>query len=537
VVVRDVAYGQLPRAARVERHRRAAAWLERLDDGAPERPSARVDLLAHHWQAALRYARAAGRDDPALAERARVALRAAGDRAAILGAHQAAAGHYRAALELWPAGDPARPELLLRAGEAACEGEREGDELLTEARDALLGAGDRAGAAEAEVLLGRLAMERGQGERRAACHRRALALVAGAPPSRAKATVLRSTAMFHVMAGRPAEGIEAARQALDIAGPLGLRTLELGALGTIGAAQVTRGEQRGVSDLERAVAGFASLRSPRVATWRGNLAGAYVMVGDLERAFAAWARAATEAQRYGFTRQQRRFELARVAEWFWTGCWDRAVAAVDALQARSEQGKPHFMESLCRLWRARIRLCRGDPAGAVADARAALALARQAGDPHDQQPALGILSCALIAAGHPAEAETLLDELLASLRGSLLQPALGSGLAFALACLGRPVTALDAAGALPSPWLDAARALLAGDPGAAADAYARIGSRPDEARARLLDGQRLLAAGRPDQARAQLHRAAAFWRRVAATPLLREAEALAARTATHAGVR
>ncbi|HEX6673575.1 MAG TPA: BTAD domain-containing putative transcriptional regulator [Actinomycetes bacterium] len=425
VVVRDVAYGQLPRAARAERHRRAAAWLERLRDGA----------------------------------------------------------------------------------------------------------------AEAEVLLGRLAMERGQGERRAACHRRALELVAGAPPSRAKATVLRSTAMFHVMAGRPAEGIEAARQALEIAGPLGLRTLELGALGTIGAAVVTRGEQRGITDLERCVAGFASLCSPRVAIWRGNLAGAYAMVGDLERAFTAWARAAREAQHYGFTRQQRRFELAQVAEWFWTGRWDRAVAAVDALQARSERGNPHFMESRCRLWRARIRLARGAPDGAVADARAALALARQAGDPYDQQPARGILACALIAAGRAGEAEPLLDELLAGLRGSLLQPALGAGLPFALACLGRPVGVLDAAGALPSPWLDAARALLAGDPGAAADRYARIGSRPDEARARLLDGRRLLAAGRPDLARAQLHRAAAFWRQVAATPLLREAETLAAMTATHAGVR
>jgi len=116
VVVRDVAYGQLPRAARAERHRRAAAWLEGQGDGG-EQPSARVDLLAHHWQAALRYARAAGRDDPALAEHARAALRAAGDRAATLGANQAAARHYRAALELCPAGDPARPELLLRAGE------------------------------------------------------------------------------------------------------------------------------------------------------------------------------------------------------------------------------------------------------------------------------------------------------------------------------------------------------------------------------------------------------------------------------------
>jgi hypothetical protein len=194
------------------------------------------------------------------------------------------------------------------------------------------------------------------------------------------------------------------------------------------------------------------------------------------------------------------------------------------------------MEARCRLWRARIRLARGEPGGALADAEAALTLAREADDPYDRQPALGVMACALVAAGRPAEARAHLDELLASLRGELVQPALGIALGFAMACLGRPVEALDAAGACGSPWLDAARAVVAGDHGTAADTYARIGSRPDEARARMLDGQRLLATGRLDQARAQLHCAAAFWRQVAATPLLREAETLAARTATHAGV-
>ena len=45
VLVRDVAYNQLPRAARADRHRRAAEWLEALT---PDRAEDRAELLAHH---------------------------------------------------------------------------------------------------------------------------------------------------------------------------------------------------------------------------------------------------------------------------------------------------------------------------------------------------------------------------------------------------------------------------------------------------------------------------------------------------------
>ena len=78
-LVRDVAYGQVLRAERAGKHRRAAEWIEGL---APDRAEGRAELLAYHYRAALSFARAAGTEPPGLAARALGALRDAGDRAA-----------------------------------------------------------------------------------------------------------------------------------------------------------------------------------------------------------------------------------------------------------------------------------------------------------------------------------------------------------------------------------------------------------------------------------------------------------------------
>ena len=77
VLVRDVAYGQIPRSARAEKHRLVAQWLE----GLGERTEDRAEMLAHHYLSALEFARASGQATDALAEPARIALRDAGDRA------------------------------------------------------------------------------------------------------------------------------------------------------------------------------------------------------------------------------------------------------------------------------------------------------------------------------------------------------------------------------------------------------------------------------------------------------------------------
>ncbi|HEY2937920.1 MAG TPA: AAA family ATPase, partial [Gaiellaceae bacterium] len=55
ILVRDVAYGQIPRAQRAERHRLAAEWIEALG-----RQEDHAELLAHHYLAALDLAGAAG---------------------------------------------------------------------------------------------------------------------------------------------------------------------------------------------------------------------------------------------------------------------------------------------------------------------------------------------------------------------------------------------------------------------------------------------------------------------------------------------
>jgi len=77
---------------------------------------------------------------------------------------------------------------------------------------------------------------------------------------------------------------------------------------------------------------------------------------------------------------------------------------------------------------------------------------------------------------------------------------------------------MDGRGIAPSPWLEAARALAAGDPLAAADRYAAIGSLADEADARLAAARQLAGQGRPAEAEAQEAAARAF---LAATGLAR----------------
>jgi DNA-binding SARP family transcriptional activator len=514
VLVCEVAYGQIPRLERADKHRRAAAWLESL-------AAERSELLAHHYGRALELASAAGQDTGDLADRARLALRDAGDRVTGLGAHPTAARYYSEALTIWPDDDPERPDLELRAGAAYCLSEGAGEDLLTSARDGLLAIGDRERAAEAEAHLGLIAYF--QGRERSSHLDRALALVADLPPSHSKAVVLSHCMMHLLVADRNADAMQVAREGLAMARSLGDRDVEVDALGTIGATRVCLGDPGGVQDLERCIALCEADGSSRVISWQNNLAFSFALLGDLRRCFtvreAGWA----AAEHFGSARGLRWLELERAAECYWTGRWDQAIRIADLVAPDGEEGAQHYMECLCRLWRGRIRLARGQLAGAREDASRALALARESGDRLNLDPALAFQARVLLATDQAAEAGKLLDELLATLGGGLLKPELGVDLAIGLVELGRPVEALD--GALPSRWLDAARAFAGGDPGRAARIYAEIGSRPDEATARLASARRLLPT-RPAEGRVELERAIAFFREAGATASLERAKEL-----------
>jgi predicted ATPase len=106
LLVRDVAYGQIPRAGRATRHQTAAHWLEQK---AGERVDDLADVLAHHYLQALELSEAVGNAAQAkqLALPARHFLALAGERALGLDATQAEERLARA-LELCPTGDPER---------------------------------------------------------------------------------------------------------------------------------------------------------------------------------------------------------------------------------------------------------------------------------------------------------------------------------------------------------------------------------------------------------------------------------------------
>jgi DNA-binding SARP family transcriptional activator/class 3 adenylate cyclase len=548
VLVRDVAYGQLPRAARAGRHRRAAAWLESLAD---ERLEDRAELLAFHYQWALRFARAAGRDDPELTERARLALRAAGERAAGLGVFPTAARYYAEALRLWPDDHPDGPRLRFRAAEARFyaqgvggaqpaaptgqqpgSGGDAGDELRT-ARDELLAADDPGGAAEAEMLLAYLALDQGRPSEWKPHLRGALALARKAPSSRSKTWVLSHCAI-HGLATGEADATTAGQEALTVARELGLAELEGTALSAVGALRVDRGDPDGMADLERAKAALAQLNSPDVINSSFLLGFAHSRLGDLSATMTAMLAARATADRIGSVYLVRWMKFQGAAGEYWAGMWDEAVATAGEFEAAAARLGRHYLGVVCHVCRAYIRLARGDRDGAVADAAAATELAERWQDGHMPHIARNARARVLLAAGRTDEAAAVTEELLAKLRPGPLPIPLGVDLAVVLSRLGLPASLLDRRGVTGSRWLDALRAYVGGDPAGAAEVYARIGSRPDEAYARLEAGRRLLAAGTPERARAQLGAALDFWRQVGADAYAGEAEALLAIGATRA---
>ena len=105
-LTQEVAYGQIRRVDRAEKHERAAAWIERWPASATTRPSCSPTTTWPRSSSASRPARMCGALEPKL----RTALAEAGRQAQAVNAYATAARHLAAALELTPRPtDPARP--------------------------------------------------------------------------------------------------------------------------------------------------------------------------------------------------------------------------------------------------------------------------------------------------------------------------------------------------------------------------------------------------------------------------------------------
>jgi class 3 adenylate cyclase/tetratricopeptide (TPR) repeat protein len=529
LLVRDVAYGQIPRGARADKHRAAADWIgslsgERLDD--------RAELLAHHYLSALELARAAGMETTDLEGAARLALRGAGDRALGLGAYAAAERAYEAAVELWPEDDPQLAMLLYQYGRALWLHRDLGADVLGRARDMLLAQGDVETAAVAELHIGDMVWRRGQGKEAQGHFDRAESLIEGRPASTEVAQAKAHLSRYLMVTGRFPDAIRVGREALAIADTVEADDIRAMALNTVGTARTSLGDLGGFGDIEKSIEVAEAANLPwHVARGHINMGVSLFYAGNLRRALEEHQFNLEYAQRYGmegsiiWSKAEVAFDLCLV------GRWDESLEIADAEIARMEAGAPHYLEVQHRPTRSRIRQGRGDPNGALEDAERAVQVGRAAGDPQALLPALAERARLLFLSGRVDEAEATVGEMLATIdpRPTLDWSWWFFSAAIVLTDVGRAQDLLDLGGEdLPTDWVQAGRLWAMGDMAGAADLFQAVGCAPDEAYARVREAERLVAAGRRAEAEPFLSRALELYRGMGATAFIREAEQLLA---------
>ncbi|HEV8099278.1 MAG TPA: adenylate/guanylate cyclase domain-containing protein [Gaiellaceae bacterium] len=529
VLVRDVAYGQIPRSGRAERHERAAAWIDSLGRGED-----RADMLAHHYLEALRLRRETGGDlTPELLARAREAAREAGDRALALGAYAAASRLYEAALELSDSDDELRPDLLLAYARSRVDDAALDEAVLTEAAESLLRRGGVEAAAEARARLGGVWLNRGEGSRALACLESARELVADRDPSPEKAFVLQELGRALMMA-EDERAIATATESLQLAEQLGLDASRARNLNTIGCAKVTSGDRSGLEDLEQARAIGAEAHSHEESSAVANLQTMYGVLGDLRRAGELQEQTLAIARQRGIGAFIRWQEVEQAMHWYWSGRWAEAFERVNEVIEAAEEGSPHYMDSVALYVRSAILLARGDLDAAVADARLGLKVARMTNDPQSVNPAIALEAFVEATVANKQAANAVADELLAAWgdKGMRPQQEAVDG-AWALVALGRTAelqAALDHVRA-QTIWHDAAGRIASGDLAGAADVYAEIGSLPTEAYARLRAAEAFARAGDRAEADRQLRLALPVFTQLGATAWAADAESLLAESA------
>jgi class 3 adenylate cyclase/tetratricopeptide (TPR) repeat protein len=210
-LIREVTYNTLSKRDRKARHLAAARWFESL--GEPELAGA----LAGHYLSARANA-GEGPEADALAGQARIALKAAADRAATLGAHRQAQAFLEQALTV--AGDAAEiADLHRRAGQSATVvADFDGAEAhFTETVAHARALGDRAAAASATAALGAMLLTGRRIERADAILEPAAAEFADLVEDPARLEILSQLARACFFTGRNERAVELAEEVLGVA--------------------------------------------------------------------------------------------------------------------------------------------------------------------------------------------------------------------------------------------------------------------------------------------------------------------------------
>jgi class 3 adenylate cyclase/tetratricopeptide (TPR) repeat protein len=400
-LIRDVAYGRLPRASRAHRHLAAGRWLEIASAGRAEEWA---ESLARHYATAAELAAAS--DEGVVASeatpRAIAWLLVAGDRSARIDPAAAFAMFERAAA-LAPPDSLEREEAVARVGHA---GRRSGlldaGEVLARHREALEIArsrGDEMAIGQALTSVGTQLAVTGDVDGARASLAEAVETLERLPPGRALARAYAHRAEEELFAGDTAEASRFADRALDLLADE-LDEVAIIALHIRGDARCSMGDlDPGLADLEDALA--RSERAGRVGdvvTSRNYLAEWRWATQGPAAGLAEWEAALELADRRNVRSQAMYSKGAALSVLNELGEWDRVLAWSGDLLATPEGRLDPAVEVVAQTNRAHVLIARGR-LDEVVDPRALLEAADRTQEVAAQAPALSVGSTIALARG------------------------------------------------------------------------------------------------------------------------------------------
>jgi class 3 adenylate cyclase/tetratricopeptide (TPR) repeat protein len=411
LLVRDVCYAQIPRAARAVRHEAAADWIRRR---AGDRVEDLADVLAHHYLVALDLSSASGHDDEArgLATQAIHYLVLAGERALPLDVASAEA-HLARALDLAPAGHSERAHLLQRWASAAQQQGR-----LQEARAALEEALDLYRQRDDAISVGKTLTTLNVVLRRLGEYPHAEQVIAEAVSLLELEThgndliaAYTELAGTRWMGGAYEDAIVSAERALSSAAELGLAQ-PAHALGYRGGSRSFLGDRDGLEDMRRALElAIEQGLTRQAAVIHNNLAICAWLYEGPSSAVAACAEGLEFSERRGITEWALGIAAQSLTFRAQTGDAEETLAETGSLAARLEEiGSADALEA--RSVQLRLLAQRGEPApAAVQNTEALVADARLGGEPQVMGMMFAAAAELLAGAGRSAQVESLLAEL------------------------------------------------------------------------------------------------------------------------------
>jgi len=416
-LIRDVAYGTLPKSVRCRKHAEVGRFIE---ERSGERGEAVVALVAEHYARAAALAPAASLEPAELEQVSSNALRfgeAAGDAAAALYSNQEALNHYSGALELRDALDPAAEARI---------GEKQGDVALRLGRvDAAVEVWERCldyhRQQEDLARVGDLHRKIGaglwtKGEREASIdhYQKGIDLLKDGPPCLELVRLYEEAASLYMHTGDNMLAIYASEKALRLAERLGEAAAASRAHGIFGRVFGRIGDSaKARENLERSVE-LARDSDPGEAV-RALLTLGYhleVSEADYEGAASACTEALELAEQVGDLPSQVELHAALAQLAVYRADWEQVERSTDASTTLAERegllGKlcfPYVMRGVLR-WRE------ADFEGSAEACRRAHELGEQVGRSEVAFSALFWLAATLRDSGDSTGAETALAQAL-----------------------------------------------------------------------------------------------------------------------------